>query len=48
MIPLVGNLKELKYVIYIVVKTADEEIRSLLGVPENYAVLNLIAIGEKA
>lgn len=29
-------------------KTADEEIRSLLGVPENYAVLNLIAIGEKA
>ncbi|MBQ9046757.1 MAG: nitroreductase family protein [Solobacterium sp.] len=28
-------------------KTADEEIRELLGVPEGYAVLNLIALGGK-
>ena len=28
--------------------TSDEEIRSLLGVPEGYSVLNLVAIGEKA
>ena len=27
--------------------TSDEEIRSLLGVPEGYTVLNLIALGEK-
>ena len=28
-------------------KTSDEEIRALLGVPAGYAVLNLVAIGEK-
>lgn len=28
--------------------TSDEEIRSLLGVPDGYSVLNLVAIGEKA
>ena len=28
--------------------TSDEEIRTLLGVPDGYTVLNLIAIGEKA
>ncbi|MCD7845275.1 MAG: hypothetical protein LUG57_05365 [Oscillospiraceae bacterium] len=28
-------------------KTSDEEIRALLGVPNGYTVLNLIAIGEK-
>ena len=28
--------------------TSDQEIRALLGVPEGYAVLNLVAIGEKA
>jgi nitroreductase len=28
--------------------TSDEEIRALLGVPDGYTVLNLIAIGEKA
>ena len=28
--------------------TSDQEIRSLLGVPEGYSVLNLVAIGEKA
>lgn len=28
-------------------KTSDAEIRSLLGVPDGYTVLNLIAIGEK-
>lgn len=28
-------------------KTSDEEIRALLGVPDGYTVLNLIAIGEK-
>lgn len=28
-------------------KTSDEEIRELLGVPDGYTVLNLIAIGEK-
>ena len=28
--------------------TSDQEIRVLLGVPEGYAVLNLVAIGEKA
>lgn len=28
-------------------KTSDEEIRELLGVPENYAVLNLVALGGK-
>ena len=28
--------------------TSDEEIRSLLSVPEGYSVLNLVAIGEKA
>ncbi|WII09516.1 nitroreductase family protein [Methanomassiliicoccales archaeon LGM-DZ1] len=27
--------------------TSDEEIRSLLGVPEGYTVLNLVALGEK-
>ncbi len=27
--------------------TSDQEIRSLLGVPEGYSVLNLVAIGEK-
>lgn len=27
--------------------TADEEIRSLLGIPENYSVLNVIALGQK-
>ena len=27
--------------------TSDQEIRSLLGVPESYSVLNLVAIGEK-
>lgn len=27
--------------------TSDEEIRSLLGVPNGYTVLNLVAIGEK-
>ena len=27
--------------------TSDEEIRTLLGVPENYGVLNLIALGGK-
>lgn len=29
-------------------KTSDEEIRELLGVPNGYTVLNLVAIGEKA
>ena len=29
-------------------RTSDEEIRSLLGVPDGYTVLNLIAVGEKA
>ena len=29
-------------------KTSDEEIRTLLGVPDGYTVLNLVAIGEKA
>ncbi len=29
-------------------KTSDEEIRSLLGVPKGYTVLNLVALGEKA
>ncbi|MCD7811299.1 MAG: hypothetical protein LUG91_05540 [Ruminococcus sp.] len=29
-------------------KTSDEEIRQLLGVPNGYTVLNLVAIGEKA
>ena len=29
-------------------KTSDEEVRELLGVPEGYAVLNLIALGKKA
>ena len=28
-------------------KTSDEEIRALLGVPDGYSVLNLVAIGEK-
>lgn len=28
-------------------KTSDEEIRTLLGVPDSYTTLNLIAIGEK-
>ena len=28
-------------------KTSDEEIRALLGVPNGYSVLNLVAIGEK-
>ena len=28
-------------------KTSDEEIRALLGVPNDYTVLNLVAIGEK-
>ena len=28
-------------------KTSDEEIRELLGVPEGYAVLNLVALGGK-
>ena len=28
--------------------TSDEEIRSILGVPDDYEVLNLIAIGGKA
>ncbi len=28
--------------------TSDQEIRSLLGVPEGYTVLNLVAVGEKA
>ena len=28
--------------------TSDREIRSLLGVPDGYTVLNLVAIGEKA
>ena len=28
-------------------KTSDEEIRALLGVPNGYTVLNLVAIGEK-
>ena len=28
-------------------KTSDEEVRELLGVPEGYAVLNLIALGGK-
>ena len=27
--------------------TSDQEIRSLLGVPDGYSVLNLVAIGEK-
>ncbi len=27
--------------------TSDQEIRALLGVPEGYSVLNLVAIGEK-
>ena len=27
--------------------TADEELRALLGVPDGYTVLNLVAIGEK-
>ena len=30
------------------VKTSDEEVRELLGVPNGYAVLNLIALGGKA
>lgn len=29
-------------------RTSDEEIRALLGVPDGYTVLNLVAIGEKA
>ena len=28
-------------------ETSDQEIRSLLGVPDGYSVLNLVAIGEK-
>lgn len=28
-------------------KSSDEEIRELLGIPNNYAVLNLIALGGK-
>ena len=28
-------------------KTSDEEIRELLGIPDAYSILNLIAIGEK-
>ena len=28
-------------------KTSDEEIRTLLNVPDAYTILNLIAIGEK-
>ena len=28
--------------------TSDQEIRALLGVPDGYSVLNLVAIGEKA
>ena len=28
--------------------TSDEEIRALLGVPDGYTVLNLVAVGEKA
>lgn len=28
-------------------KTSDEEVRELLGVPDGYAVLNLIALGGK-
>lgn len=28
-------------------KTSDEEIRELLGIPEGYTVLNLVALGEK-
>lgn len=28
--------------------TADEEIRALLGIPGNYSVLNVIALGQKA
>lgn len=28
-------------------RTSDEKIRSLLGVPDGYTVLNLIAVGEK-
>ena len=28
-------------------KTSDEEIRALLGVPDGYSVLNLVASGEK-
>ena len=27
--------------------TSDQEIRALLGVPDGYSVLNLVAIGEK-
>ena len=28
-------------------RSSDEEIRALLGVPDGYTVLNLVAIGEK-
>jgi hypothetical protein len=28
-------------------EVSDQEIRSLLGVPDGYSVLNLVAIGEK-
>ena len=28
-------------------QTSDEEIRALLGVPDGYTVLNLVAVGEK-
>ena len=27
--------------------TADEEIRKILGVPNNYSVLNVVALGQK-
>lgn len=30
------------------IKSSDEEIRDLLNIPDNYRVLNLIALGEKA
>ncbi|WP_070043233.1 nitroreductase family protein [Robinsoniella peoriensis] len=30
------------------VKTSDEEIRALVGVPDGYTILNLVALGEKA
>ena len=29
-------------------KTSDEEIRALLGIPQGFTVLNLVAMGEKA
>lgn len=30
------------------VKTSDEEIRALLNIPDDYTILNLVALGEKA